>query len=306
MNYLTNRRKFCVMALLVLVLICAYLQICTCFLANAFPFYDLQPQDLVLRSRFYTSYTTSTEERKSNVKLAAKALNNVLVDVGSEFSFNRTVGPRTEKNGYKTAKIIVNGEFVDGVGGGVCQVSTTLYNAVLLAGLNVIEYHPHSLPVSYIAPSFDAMVNSGSADLKFINDTHNPIIIKTHADDSTIVIEIYGEPSPYKFSRQSVLNAEIPAPKEDEVFDEKNEYPNLYEGEKLVVRYSKSGIKSEGYLIKYKDGKAISVTKIRTDKYAATKGLIIHGKAIRPVPPSPETDESDIGNITVPLPELTA
>jgi vancomycin resistance protein YoaR len=68
-----------------------------------------------------------------------------VVDVGGEFSFNLTVGKRTEKRGYKTAKIIVNGEFVDGVGGGVCQVSSTLYNAVLLAGLNVIEYHPHSL-----------------------------------------------------------------------------------------------------------------------------------------------------------------
>jgi hypothetical protein len=148
------------------------------------------------------------------------------VDVNGEFSFNKTVGARTEKNGYKVSKIIVGGEFVDGVGGGVCQVSTTLYNAVLLAGLNITECHPHSLPVSYVAPSFDAMVNSGSSDLRFINNTYNPIIIKAFADGTTLKIEIWGEPLLVNYSRQSVVTGEIPAPKEQEVLDEKGEYHN--------------------------------------------------------------------------------
>ena len=129
------------------------------FVGKAMPFYDLQPKKIVLRAEFSTNYSSSTDARKFNVALASKTLDNTLVDINGEFSFNYTVGERTERRGYKKAKIIVGGEFVDGVGGGVCQVSTTLYNAVLLAGLKIIECHPHSLPVSYVAPSFDAMVN---------------------------------------------------------------------------------------------------------------------------------------------------
>ena len=97
---------------------------------NAMPFYDLRPQEMVLRAEFCTYYSSSTSERKHNITLATKALDNTFIDVGAEFSFNLTVGERTVKRGYKTSKIIVAGEFVDGVGGGVCQVSTTLYNAV--------------------------------------------------------------------------------------------------------------------------------------------------------------------------------
>lgn len=249
----------------------------------AMPFYDLQPKSIVKRSTFYTSYPSSTEERKSNIALACKTLNNTLVDVNGEFSFNKTVGARTEKNGYKTSKIIVGGEFVDGVGGGVCQVSTTLYNAVLLAGLKITECHPHSLPVSYVAPSFDAMVNSGSADLRFINDTHNPIIIKAFADGSVLRIEIWGEPLRVKYSRQSVVTGEIPIPPEQEVLDEKGEYPNLYQGEKLVVKHGRAGLTSEGFIIETKNGKVVSVKKIRTDKYGAQRGLIVIGNALKPI-----------------------
>ena len=119
---------------------------------KAMPFYDLQPSSLTTRASFYTSYPSSTAERKHNIILASKSIDNTFIDVGGEFSFNLVVGDRTEKRGYKKSKIIINGDFADGIGGGVCQVSTTLYNAVLLAGLEIIEYHPHSLPVSYVAP----------------------------------------------------------------------------------------------------------------------------------------------------------
>ena len=249
----------------------------------ATPFYGLAPKETVLRAQFYTSYTTSTPERKANISLAAKSLDNVMVAPDEEFSFNLTVGERTERRGYKVSKIIVNGEFVDGVGGGVCQVSTTLYNAVLLAGLDVIEYHPHSLPVSYVAPSFDAMVNSGWADLKFINHTDNPVIIRAYADGATLRVEVYGEPMVEKYSRKSTVTAEIPAPESEVVFDELGEYPDLYEGESKVVKYGKAGYKSEGYLIVTKNGKLIGVRKIRSDSYSAIRGKVVYGKAVRSV-----------------------
>ena len=248
------------------------------------PFYDLRPEFLVLRSQFYTSYSTSTEERKTNIGLAAKALNNTFIDVGAEFSFNRTVGERSVKRGYKAAKIIVGGKFVDGVGGGVCQVSTTLYNAALLGGLEITEYHPHSLPVSYIAPSFDAMVNSGNADLKFVNNTHNPIIIKTKADGTRLTIGIYGEPLKEKYARKSVVSEYIPAPEPQRITAKAGEYPDLFEGETKVLNYGKQGLKSEGYIVVSKDGVIISQKKIRKDKYNAMQGVIIEGCEKKPEP----------------------
>ncbi|MBE5754482.1 MAG: hypothetical protein E7340_04040 [Clostridiales bacterium] len=243
----------------------------------AMPFYDFQPKEIVLRAEFYTSYPSSTDERKTNIMLAAKSLDNILIAPNEEFSFNKTVGERTEKRGYKSAKIIVNGEFVDGVGGGVCQVSTTLYNAVLLAGLKIIEYHPHSLPVSYVAPSFDAMVNSGWADLRFINNTHNPVILRTFADGSILKVQVYGEPMQEKIIRKSIITGEIPAPEYEILTDTLREFSDLYEGDIKIITYSKAGYKSEGYLIKTVSGKVISSTKIRSDSYSAVRGKIIKG-----------------------------
>lgn len=243
----------------------------------AMPFYGLAPSERVLRAEFSTIYNTSSNERKINIFLASKSLNNYFVDVNAEFSFNKAVGERTEKRGYKQAKIIFNGEFVDGVGGGVCQVSTTLYNAVLLSGLNVIEYHPHSLPVSYVLPSFDAMVNSANADLKFVNNTKNPIIIKTIADGNKLTVKIFGEPMTERYERKSEIIEKIAPPKEEIIIDEKGEFPHLHEGEYEFISYSKGGYKSKGYLITWHNGKASKQKQIRSDYYRAVKGKVVYG-----------------------------
>ncbi len=294
MYYNYSKKNFLLKSfILLLVIVC----ILSCFKINNFPclatpFYDLQPQNIVLRSKFYTSFSSSSEDRKSNIKTAALALDKTLVEAGAEFSFNKTVGARTEERGYKNSKIIVGGEFVDGIGGGVCQVSTTLYNAVLLSGLEIIEFHPHSLAVSYVSPSFDAMVSYNFADLRFINNTHNPIILHTITTDNTITIEIYGEKSEYSYSRQSVKIEDIPAPQELEVMDEKGDFPDLYEGQKKVVRYSKAGLKSQGFLIKSKNGKVISTKKLRSDTYSATRGLIVWGTVPTPFIPEENQEET--------------
>lgn len=251
--------------------------------ASAMPFYDLQPEKIVLRAEFSTDYGKSSEERKHNIRLAAKSLNNALIDVNGEFSFNRHVGARTEKRGYKSAKIIVNGEFTEGVGGGVCQVSTTLYNAALLAGLKITEAHAHSLAVSYVKPSFDAMVNSGSADLRFINATHNPIVINAFADGKTLTVKIYGEPMREKYERKSVVVKEI-EPEYSVIKDTAGEYPDLYSGERKIIKYGKKGLISEGYIVKKINGKVVSESRIRRNKYAAISGVIVEGTATRPQP----------------------
>ncbi|MBO4252044.1 MAG: VanW family protein [Clostridia bacterium] len=246
--------------------------------ANAMPFYDLQPQKQTFRAQFSTDYSKSTAERKHNVELAAKSLNGFFLDVGGEFSFNDAVGARTEKRGYKSAKIIVDGEFVEGVGGGVCQVSTTLYNAAIRAGLKITEVHAHSLAVSYVEPSCDAMVNSGSADLRFINKTHNPIVIMSAADGEILTFKIYGEPMKAKYQLKSVIKEEI-MPEYTVVTDNAGDYPDLFAGERRVVNYGKKGYVSEGYLVKTVNGKRVSSVKIRKDKYLAIGGVIVEGRA---------------------------
>lgn len=272
-------KRICVV--LVLMLFCVSALPFTSVVNAKMPFYNLNPKNLVLRSEFTTFYRNSTDERKSNIKLASKSINKYFLDVGAEFSFNRVVGKRTEKRGYKPAKIISMGKFVEGVGGGVCQVSTTLYNAALLADLEILEWHRHSLAVSYVKPSFDAMVNSNVCDLRFRNNTDNPIIITACADDEKIKIMIYGEKLEYSIERESQIVMEIPAPSEEIKVDELNEYPELYEGERKVVSYSKNGLVSCGSIIKRKNGKVIKREKIRGDKYKPYQGLIVVGKAKR-------------------------
>ncbi len=227
------------------------------------------------RAKFFTTYYSSSEERISNIKLASQKINGVFLDRNEEFSFNNTVGERTENNGYKNSKIILGGKFTDGVGGGVCQVSTTLYNAVLLAGLKVTESHPHSLAVSYVAPSFDAMVSFNHADLKFVNDTGYPVLIKAFANDYMLTVSVLGKEMQETYVRSSVITGEIPAPKEETIIDTTNEYPDINFGEQKVISYSKKGLTSEGSLIKMINGKPVKIIKIRKDVYRGTKGLIV-------------------------------
>lgn len=242
----------------------------------AMPFYNLKPKELTTRSQFYTSFASSSVERKSNIKLASSLIDGTFLDVGEEFSFNKVVGARTEKRGFKKAHIIKDGQFVEGVGGGVCQVSTTLYNAVLLADLKVTEIHHHSLSVSYVSPSFDAMVNSGSADLKFINNTNNPIIIYATSSDTQISFKIVGEPLNKTIIRESKVIGILPV--ETEYVDDINgNFQDLYKGESRVVKYGKAGLISEGYIIEKKNGKIINRKRIRKDRYNSTKNIVVKG-----------------------------
>lgn len=255
---------------------CSFIIVSNFNTSYAMPFYRLKPQDLTIRSEFYTTFANSSLERKANIKLATSFINGTFLDVGEEFSFNQVVGYRTEKRGFKMAHIIANGEFVEGVGGGVCQVSTTLYNAVLLADLRVTEVHHHSLPVSYVAPSFDAMVNSGTADLKFVNSTANPMIVYATATDSQVKFTIYGEPLDKVVERESKVLERLKVDTEY-LIDSCKRFPDLYAGEQKVIRWGKAGLISEGYLVYRKNGKIIARKKIRKDKYNSTKNVIVKG-----------------------------
>lgn len=221
-----------------------------------------------LIASFTTYYGESSAGRKHNVALACSLIDGITLYPEDEFSFNSTVGKRTEERGFKSAYIIKNGEFVEGVGGGVCQVSSTLYNAVLLADLTVTKVSPHSLPVSYVSPSFDAMVSSGS-DLRFVNTLNAPVTIKASADGKYVKCEIYGVAG-RKVRRVSETLETIP---NETVYVDDESLPM---GQESVDSYGHVGLKSVGYLEYVSDGKCEKVL-IRRDTYAPQKRIILRG-----------------------------
>ena len=140
---------------------------------------------------FSTKLSGSSEGRLTNIRISCEKLNGTVVSNGDTFSFCETVGPSTSEEGYKEAPIIVNGEKVQGLGGGNCQISSTLYNAVLaVPNLTVVERHPHSNHVPYVAEGKDAAVAYGSYDFKFKNETGNDIKIQFSTDNKTLVSTI--------------------------------------------------------------------------------------------------------------------
>lgn len=139
------------------------------------------------------SDSESTPERATNLKLAAKAINGTLLMPGDIFSFNNIVGNTTADKGYKNAPIIVNNQFRPGMGGGICQVSTTLFTAVDKANLESIERISHSLPVYYAKKRRDVAIAFGSIDYKFKNTYSYPIYIESYAKNGKVVVNIYSK-----------------------------------------------------------------------------------------------------------------
>ncbi len=213
----------------------------------------------------YTTYFNVEEKGRSvNIATAAGLIDGVTIQAYGEFSFNQTVGRRTEEAGFHQAKIIVNGEYVLGVGGGVCQVSTTLYNAALKSGLNVIEFHPHSLQVSYVAPSRDAMVSTES-DLKIYNPYDWSVRLCAEVVNGSVKVTFLGKNKGDRYEITSTVLGEIPPPP-----------PIVKTGEKEeTLRPSKSGVKSEAYLERYRGDKLLSRKRLRVDEYRPLQGILV-------------------------------
>ena len=213
---------------------------------------------------YTTYYSVKDGGRCENIAIAASLVDGVTLQPYGEFSFNATVGERTAEAGFQQAKIIVGGEYVLGVGGGVCQVSTTLYNAVLKAGLAVTEYHPHSLQVGYVAPSRDAMV-SAECDFRFFNPYDFPVRLSATTQKGGLKVTVSGQKVAYRYEITSAILEEISPPP-----------PQIVEGEKEeIVRSPKRGVKSEAYLEKYLGNALLERKRLRTDEYRAIQGIIV-------------------------------
>ncbi len=241
---------------------------------------DLKNQT-TLRASFSTSYEKSTSNRKSNVKTALGAFNGQIIEPEQEVSFNEITGARTKENGYKPANIILNGVYVEGSGGGVCQASTTLYNALLECNVEILEVSKHSLPASYVPLALDAMVSEGISDLKFKNNTGYPLYFKTWGDSKKVYVEIYGieiENGEYYKARSEFVKS-IPHPG-DRIVSDTGEYSNkvTFKGEYLRLKYPQEGYEANAYLQHFSaDGTLLDEKLIRHEIYQPQEGIIIEG-----------------------------
>jgi vancomycin resistance protein YoaR len=141
--------------------------------------------------RYITSFNLSNKERTNNIKLATTAINNTVLFPGETFSFNRVVGKRTRGKGYLRAPVIIRGSLSEDIGGGICQVSSTLFNAVDNAGLQIIQRFSHSRKVTYIPPGRDATVSWYGPDFVFKNKYNQPILIHAKTLGNNLIIKIY-------------------------------------------------------------------------------------------------------------------
>ncbi len=252
-------------------------------------------------TRFRAGGSETVENRVFNIRKTAGILNCHVVAAGETFSFNDVVGPRTNAGGWKDANGISGGkEYTLQAGGGVCQTSTTLYNALLCGNLSVTERRKHSIPSDYVDYGLDATVDTSGIDLKFLNDTGAPIYlfvyIKPDPDDSkylTITVSLYGKalPEGVTYQPRSVVTETIP--REDTVYTEDPAIPLGYQLEK-VKRHD--GFVAEAYLDKYVNGTLESSQLLYTDKYRGNPAEVSLGtgdpltlavpEGSVPVPPS--------------------
>lgn len=148
-------------------------------------------QSNIIYGTYSTKLTDKTPDRINNIKLGIEKLNGTAIKPKEEFSFNSQLGPRTKEAGYKEAIIFDgHGNKIKGYGGGICQISSTLYNAILNAGLEITERHQHSRSVPYIENGKDATVSYGAEDLKFVNTTNKPVVINATIENDILTITI--------------------------------------------------------------------------------------------------------------------
>lgn len=217
---------------------------------------------------FSTEFSASDYDRVSNLSLATKNTSNVLLLPDEIFSFNKIVGPRLEESGFKMAKIIVNNKYVLGIGGGICQISSTLYNAVLYSNLEIVERKNHSLPSTYVDMGRDATI-SDYIDLRFKNNTGYPIYIYGEIKGNKVKFTIYGKND---FPDRSIeLKTQVVSMTEPTT--EIIEDPTLPEGTIIEERSPSPSYTVKSYKIIKQKGKDDVIEPLYTDVYPLVTGV---------------------------------
>lgn len=212
---------------------------------------------------YTTRFNASNISRTFNISLAAKTVTGIIIKPGEIFSLNKIIGSELEKKGYKMAKVIINNEYVEGIGGGLCQISTTLYNAALLSNLKIVERKNHSIPSDYVGLGRDATLSGDYIDMKFENNSNYPVYIYGEVKGNRLTFSIFGKnenPSRNVEIRTSVVRRIEPEIKiiEDDT---------LPVGTEVIEKEARTGYVVKSYRAILENGKEVFVEPLYTDTY---------------------------------------
>ncbi|WP_242966874.1 VanW family protein [Desulfosporosinus sp. FKA] len=222
-----------------------------------------------LLASYTTHFDPSQTARTENVQLAAKSLDMAVIKPGDILSFNNIVGERTVAGGYKDAYIIVNGKFIPGLAGGICQVSSTLYNTGLLADLSVVQRTNHDLAITYAPLGQDATVAYPDLDLKFRNNTGGYVLVRTRTTSNTLTIDLYGKVKPGQEVAITDTTESVVQPDEQRVVDK-----TLKHGETVVKQQGQPGYVVNSIRTVKLNGKVVSSEPLQKSVYKALPKII--------------------------------
>lgn len=244
-------------------------------------------------STFTTRYDGGNVDRTTNLRKAVNKINGMVIMPGQTFSYNATLGQRSIAAGYREAKVYQGGKVIDGIGGGICQISSTLYNSVVFANLEIVARRNHGFVPSYLGAGRDATVVYGATDFKFKNTRKYPIKIVASVKNGIARVDIYGikEETEYKIDIQTSITETIPF-KTTYIDD-----PSLPVGKEVVEQKGQNGCKSVAYKVMSLNGKVVSRTLLSSDTYNAMEKLIRRGVENTSVVPQPEVTP-DVPTVT--------
>ncbi|HWP98433.1 MAG TPA: VanW family protein [Syntrophomonadaceae bacterium] len=245
--------------------------------------------DMGQLSSFTTSFKTYETNRSSNLRRAAASINGRMIPLNTVFSFNDTVGERTVNSGYSDAMVIVGDKFEPGLGGGVCQVSSTLYNAVLMAGLEIVERHNHNLAVVYVPQGLDATVSYGSQDFRFKNSSSAPLYIQAFTDGGQLTISLYGNlKDKVNVKLSHMIDQVIP-------FGETQETdPSLAAGQQQVDHGGQVGYSTRAYRAYYDASDNLIKRELLSSDYYSPLNRVVRVGPSQPVSSQPtQTGKTD-------------
>lgn len=226
---------------------------------------------------FSTIFDSSNINRSANIRLSARKINGYIVYPGQTFSFNEIVGPRDKVHGFREAMEIVDGEFVPGIGGGICQVSSTLYNAVILSNLAIVERSNHSKPLGYLELGRDATVAYDTLDFRFTNDTNSPIMIMAETERNKLVVGIVGsKPLAETVEILSIDRKVIPPA------IVKKQDPELFLGETKMDRQGKPGYEITTVRVVRAGGRESKREVLSKDRYLPDNTVVKIGTKLPP------------------------
>ena len=225
-------------------------------------------------STFSTRYDASDKDRTTNLVLACKKLNGKVIMPGETFSYNASLGPRTYAAGYRNGKIYENGQVVDGLGGGICQISSTLYNAALMSDMEIVERRNHQFVTSYVDKGRDATVVYGLTDFRFKNTRTYPVRLVASAKGGVATVSVYGikeADREYTYSFRTDVISTIP------YTTKYVEDSSLSAGKEVVTQKGTNGLVCKTYMTKMLNGKIVSTKLLSTDTYSAMQRIVKRG-----------------------------